>query len=250
MPYRKRYFKAHWIRKIMGRAENWNDEWLINNVLNYSSYSEAVKAYNKIFKKNLTTAAIKNHCKYKLNINKPKQYNYYTEEETKWLMENYPKLGINETLKQYNEIFENKRTRNAIHCFGALRCDNVSKDVATANKRRSIESGTSRNTKPIGSMRIESGRWIIKTDNGWKLASRVLYEQRHGKLDKNMIIVALDNNCLNLDDDNLVAIPLKYAGLLSNYKLRSENQFISKTGIKWCELYYALKESEKKVEKM
>lgn len=72
-----------------------------------------------------------------------------------------------------------------------------------------FKKGHKINALPIGSEHIDKqwGRITIKTENGWMLKQRYLYEQYHGrKLLDNEKIIFLDGNKNNFAKDNLVAI--------------------------------------------
>lgn len=216
---------------------NYNDEWICKNYLNYSSYEKVAQAHNELFNTDITKAAMKGHCR-KMGLKKPRLHPEYTEEEFQWLTENYPLLGVNDTLEQFNERFENKRTRSAIKNFGHLYCDNVKDDIANKNKVK-----YSTRLKEVGTLRLEVGRWVMKKEDGtWDQASRVIYEKNFGPIPKDYSIIFLDNNVNNLEPENLLAVPRKYLGLLSMYNLKSVSKEITLTGIEWCKLYEILKE--------
>lgn len=225
------------MNKTDRHCNKYNDDWIIENYLNYSSYEKVAQAHNELFGTDIKSIAMKGHCR-KLGLNKPRQHPEYTEKEFQWLTENYPLLGVNETLKQFNEKFENKRTRSAIRNFGHLYCDNVREDVANANK---VKYAT--RIKNPGDIRLEVGRWVMKKEDGtWDQASRVIYEKNFGPIPKNYSVIFLDNNINNLDPENLLAIPRKYLGLLSQYNLKSVSKEITLAGVEWCKLYELLKE--------
>ena len=225
---------------------NYNDEWIFENYLNYSSYEKVAIAHNELFNTDITKSAMKRHCK-NLGINKPKQYVYFTEEEKEWLVINYPLLGVTETTKQFNDIFNANRTRSSIKNFGSLHNVQVNKDVATRNKTAPTHNNpnSKRCKKAVGTLRLETGRWVMKKEDGtWDQASRVIYEQNFGAIPKDYSVIFLDNDVNNLEPENLLAVPFKYLGLLSQYNLKSVSKEITLAGIEWCKLYEILKEKD------
>ena len=226
------------MNKTDRHCHKYNDEWICENYLNYSSYEKVAQAHNELFNTDISKVAMKGHCRNKLNLSKPRKHPEYTEEEFQWLTENYPLLGVNDTLKQFNEKFDNKRTRSAIKNFGFLYCDNVSDNVANSNKVK-----YSTRLKNPGALRLEVGRWVMKKEDGtWDQASRVIYEQNFGVIPKNYSVIFLDNDINNLDPENLLSVPHKYLGLLSQYNLKSVSKDITLAGIEWCKLYEILKD--------
>ena len=89
---------------------------------------------------------------------------------------------------------------------------------------------------------METGRWVMKKEDGtWDQASRVIYEKNFGSIPKDYSVIFLDNDVNNLEPENLLAVPIKYLGLLSQYNLKSVSKEITLAGIEWCKLYEILK---------
>lgn len=72
----------------------------------------------------------------------------------------------------------------------------------------------------------------------------MVWEETYGPIPKGYLIVNLDMDKLNLSIENLYCIPRKMALLMSKNKWWSKDAVITLTAIKYCELWYALKESE------
>lgn len=226
---------------MTGYPTNYNDEWIRENYLSYPSYKELVAEYNNIFSTNLKLAAFKNHCRYKLNLVKPrKKCRHYTEEQVNWLKENYPKYGCSKTLSMFNKKFNETRSYSSMKNFGQQYGIKVDKNVAINNK---VTNG-GKPKRNIGDIRKECGRYVIKTENGWEFLSKNVYEKHYGQVPDGYLIKYLDNNPENNNIENLVAIPRSYIGLLSKYSLQSEFPEVTKTGIKWCDLYTLLKKEK------
>lgn len=224
-------------------THNYNNEWLAENYQHYPSYEKLAEEHNELFDTNITTSAIKAHCK-KQGLKKAKWYVEYTNTEIEWLVENYPKLGVAEATKQFNEKFNASRTKSAIKNFAFLHSITVDKEVAKTNKLNAAHNNpdSKRATREVGTLRLECGRWVVKKADGtWDFANRVIYEENNGAIPKDHTVIFLDNDVNNLSEDNLLAIPRKYLGLLSQYNLKSISKEITLTSIKWCELYEILK---------
>lgn len=95
---------------------------------------------------------------------------------------------------------------------------------------------------PIGSESIKEGEITVKvSENTWKYKHWHIWEQHYGRVPKGNRVIFLDGNNRNFDINNLACVPLKYICLLANSRWKLENAELTKSAIKWCELYYALK---------
>ena len=227
-----------------GRAVDWNDKWIAENYLRYPSYKEMRVAYNEKFGTNVSIAAIKNHTHYKLGIEKPRENcRHYTEEQIEFLKENYPIYGCRKTLKMFNERFNETRTWSSMKNFGQQYGIQVKEDIATKNKLEKVRAeGSKRALRKKGDIREECGRLVMKMEDGrWEQIGRAMYKLNGKEVPKGYAVIHLDGNVNNYEIDNLLAVPPKYMGLLQKYGMRSTNAEITKTGVKWCELYDVLK---------
>lgn len=234
------------MNKTDRHCHKYNDEWILKNYLEYSSYKKVAQAHNELFNTDITTAAMKGHCRNKLKLNKPPKSPRWTEEEIKWLRENYPLHNLSKTTRLFNEKFNTNRTVSAIKNFGYIHNVQVEEEIANRKKLWKVHNdpNSKRCRKPAGTLRLETGRWVMKKDDGtWDQASRVVYEKNFGPIPKNYSVIFLDNDINNIDPDNLLAVPLKYLGLLSRYNLKSVSKEITLAGIEWCKLYEILKEN-------
>lgn len=221
---------------------DWNDEWLKEHI-DLPSFSVLRDEYNKEFGTNVTLSAIKNHVHLKLGINKTRQtHRHYTDEQLEWLKENYSKLGCREACKQFNERFNESRTFSSMKNFGTNHNVRVDADVATKNKLicGARKDGSKRELKPVGSTRLECGRLMIKTKEGWKASGKAVWEEVNGKVPDGYTVTHLDGDTTNYSVDNLALVTIRQLGILSGCNLRSSNPEITKTAIIWSQLYDAL----------
>jgi len=158
---------------------------------------------------------------------------YYEQEEKDWLIENYPKLGVKETTRQFNELFNHNKNEIAIKRYCAYRLGlRVSREVTIALK-----------SAPIGyKYRDCRGVWKIKTEDGW-IPLAHLYQN----VPKGYIAFHLDGNQDNNEPDNIIVIPNGLQTTARNYDMVSENPIITKTALTWCELYKLLKDYNKRL---
>ena len=229
----------------------WHDDWILKNLLRYKNYTEATEAYNQEFGIDISMPALKNHCRYKLGIEKPKtNYRHVTESQSAWLKGVYPKVGVAETVRLWNEKYGDNASRSCIKQIARRICDvMVDPDIATANKLRPAHGeGSKRATREAGDTRMECGRLVMKADDGtWKSAGRCVWEKAYGKIPEGYALLALDGDTTNIDLSNLEIVPWKYLGKLNRNDFFSEDPEITRTGIVWCDLETVLADSREKL---
>lgn len=226
---------------------DWHDAWILESLFCFSSYAEAAEAYQKKFGIDISVSALKNHCRYKLGIDKPRNENYrhVTEEQANWIRHIYPKFGVKKTRELWNERYNDSLSCTCIKQI-ARRVDVVvDSDVATANKLKAVHSkGSKRATRGIGDTRMECGRLVMKADDGkWKSAGRCVWEKEHGAIPAGYALVALDGNTTNIRPENLEIVPWNYLGKLQRNGFFSSNPDVTKTGIVWCDLQTVLSDN-------
>ena len=205
-------------------------EWLIKNYPRMGN-EEATRRFNEIFNHSQTTKAIgrfcnvhgvyvdadvtktlmsRNHNHVCKNINGRR---YYEEEEKEWLRENYPKLGVKETTRQFNERFNHNKKAMAIkkYCKFWLNLS-VPKEVTLELK-----------SVPIGySYKNCRGEWRVKTENGWIPLSHLNRE-----VPKGHIAFHLDGDIDNNSPENIAIIKNGIQTIARNCELLSENPTIT-----------------------
>lgn len=219
------------------RRIDWNDEWIISNYTRYASYKAMAADYSKLFNRKVSVSGLKIRAR-KLGIKKPKLYEEYTDEQIAFMKDFYPNHGVEKTVAEFNERFGTNRDVKSIKNVAFRLNIQVKKDVSTNNKRVAIDNRHGKRAAvPIGTIREECGRPVIKTENGWKSYGRAMYK---GCIPKGHVVTHLDGDLYNVNESNLMVIPVQYMGLLLKNNLRSSNADITRTGIMWCELYSLL----------
>lgn len=206
----------------------YDDEWVIAHWESVRNWKKLCDEYNRIHGTDVNYSTFKSHCNRCLDLNF-----HYSEEQIKWLKENYPKLGRIKATEIFNEIFNENKTINAIK----KRCHDLGLRVNEERlKARAIEN-TGR-CKAIGELGTGSnGDPYIKTENGWMPVKYSVAGKQHGK-----ILVHLDGNKHNNNKENLMFITRKVSARMIKNKFWSKNPEITKTGIIACELEQSLKE--------
>mgnify|MGYP000163831792 CR=1 FL=1 len=105
-----------------------------------------------------------------------------------------------------------------------------SKFINTKPKQTSFKKGHQpHNTKPLGSTRDRKDGYVeIKTEKGFKLLQRVLWEEYFSEIPKGHIITFKDQNKRNFELKNLLCIS-KEENLNRNRNIEKQRQTIKKT---------------------
>lgn len=155
------------------------------------------------------------------------------------IMENAPFLSVRETAKRFNERFGTNRSDGVLK----VRC-NRSLNTYHANCKFGLGY-------PIGTETTHGGYiWVKISDvpgensfyRNWKPKHQIVWKERYGTLPEGKTIVFLDRNHGNCDIDNLYAVDGRILREMSKKKWWTENRELTLAAIKWCELFYAMKD--------
>ena len=130
--------------------------------------------------------------------------------------------------------------------------DEYKKHFTDDSFKRSIKNLETKRKYDIGDTVYKSGElWVVvsvdcnvKLENRIVLKRRYVYEQAYGKIPPSHRIIQLDGDKMNCRLDNLYCIPAKYIPLINKNHWLTDSREHTLTAIKWCELYYALKEGQ------
>lgn len=203
-------------------------------------------------------------------------YNPYTPKQEAFLREKAPLMSRSELTEQFNKEFGTNKSACAIRCWcnkrgyhaaddgkykkgqvnwqNGLRGEEFKSHFSEESFRRLTEPMKQANkTAKIGDEYIIKGvPWVLTSLDysipfaaRRQLKRRVVWEQLHGEIPKDHCIVHLDGNHMNCDPSNLYCMPTKFRFILSHNHWWSENPELTLAAIKWCELFYAIKEGVK-----
>ena len=197
------------------------------------NYSELAKLFNKTFGKNVSAKAMANKIQ-NLGLKKGyKRTSMFTEDADAFLIEN----AMNFTSGQLSEMLQER--------FGFSAAKST---ISEHLSELGVHRGNCYRPKgyldpaclPIGTERIQKKTVMVKVGqpNVWVTKARFIM----GHDPKTHVAIFLDGNSLNCTPENIVVVSKKiHARLAKNGWLNSSNEVIL-TGIKWCELLYAIKE--------
>jgi len=150
-----------------------------------------------------------------------RKYTKYTEDEKKWLAENYM-LRIGDYQAQFNELFNRDIAKHNLCMyrrrmgfkvgrtgqFGNDRALHPDCGAKKANSGSFKKGHTGISTLDDGSEVTDTRGYVrIKIGKGqWVDKHRYIYEQKNGKLEKGQSVTFKDGNKLNFDIDNLEAL--------------------------------------------
>ena len=213
-----------------------HDQWLLENHDPDRTIRQLTEMFNRHFEESRDKDTIKHHCK-RLGLHQTRRN--FTEEQDRWLMENAPFLSVRETAKRFNERFGTNRSDGVLKA----RCN---RSLSTYHANCKFGLGY-----PIGTETTHGGYiWVKISDvpgensfyRNWKPKHQIVWEERYGTLPEGKTIVFLDRNHGNCGIDNLYAVDGRILREMSKKKWWSENRELTLAAIKWCELFYAMKD--------
>jgi len=186
----------------------------------------------------------------------------YTKEQKEFLIKNNYMKSSQELADLFEKEFNIKLTRAQIKSFrgnnkldsgltGRFEKGNVSwnkgtKGLTHANKTSFKKGNRPHNYRPVGSERITVDGFVeikIADPNKWDLKSRVIYQEKYGKIPKGYKIIYLDGNRLNLDINNLRAVSYEEELIMNTKGYRFNNAELTNTG-------HILSQIESKIRKL
>lgn len=189
----------------------------------------------------------------------------YTEEQVEWIRENVQGISYDELTRRFNERFRENRTKKGIRGFcrrkgmlnGMTGYFEKGSEPANKGKKMQYKSEESRKrsqvntfkpgqlpvgTMKIGDERLMDGYTYVKVNDvlkarahvNWRPKQHLIYEQNHGPIKEDCIVVFLDNNKQNFDPNNLLMVHkrtlpyfLKYYGYSDDIEINRTNFLLS-----------------------
>lgn len=221
-------------------ACGYDDAWILAHKAEYKYWTEMYSDYMAAHPEEDHTARAFVQRTRKLGLNRR-----YTPEQDEWLRENYPALGATEAYVQFGETF------GVMKGFEGFKSHvkDLGLRVSAQRQYEANQNNGDRTNVPLGTIAVrnhkqKSGKvvqanWIKVGDgtSGWMPLSHYIM----GKPDKSHVVIHLDGDRLNDDPDNLLTIDRSINALMMNQKFWSSDPNITRTGIKWCELYETIK---------
>ena len=220
------------------------DDWLRRNHSAEKLIRELTAEFNAAFGENRSADTMKHHCR---NLLLQRNNRFFSEEEDRWLSEHSRDGSYLEVAAEFNRIFGQTRTPGVIkvHCNRALH-------AGFKNQKYS-------NSFPIGTEVIRCGFVWVKVSNihceksgkltssvvNWRQKSHIVWEQHYGSAPpEGYTIVFLNRDTKDCRIENLYAVSPRVMREMSKKKWWSTDRELTLAAIRWCELFYAMKEAE------
>ncbi|WP_462155974.1 HNH endonuclease signature motif containing protein [Pseudoalteromonas piscicida] len=146
----------------------------------------------------------------------------FTEDQVKFITENYPVMNRNELLTALNKRFESAYSKNQLVGFlkrkkissgrtgkfkkGSVSWNDGLKGVLKPNSGSFKKGNIPANTLPVGTERINDAGYIeVKTaaPNKWEFKHLLVWEEHYGKVARGFVVRFKDGNKLNTTIGNL-----------------------------------------------
>lgn len=174
----------------------------------------------------------------------------YTHEQEQWLRDNYHAVdSYDELTQRFNNIFEVVRKKESIQekCTKRLGLSGMPNPTTYGFKEKE--------QLPIGTVRKSQAGTYVKVmhvpartkfsgyaEPYWIPLQKKIYQDVFGEIGPNKMVCFLDGNQDNFMLSNLYCIDRRISAIMSRNKWWTDSREHTLTAIKWCELYYALKE--------
>lgn len=225
--FRKKTFNLHCNRiglKSISHPNHYeyDDMWIRNNY-DGTNNAELCRKYNKAHNTTIERQTFNHHCK---SIGLYSKGNWYSEEQKRWLISNYPVYGAKKTTVMFNKKFGTNKSNDAIKGY-CRRFLNIQAPFEIRYKDRTSKVGTI-STNCRGDVKI-------KTKDGWIPANHSVVD-----VPKDCCTINLDKNKYNLNPDNIAVVSRRVASTFHNMQMYSEDRDITLAGILWAELCVTL----------
>lgn len=234
--------------------EKYNEKqlsWISENYKEHRLKDLTLK-FNQNFNQSITVSQMQYITNQKLNL---KTNNYYTKKEDLWIKENSDNFRTyKELTKEFNEKFNKNKKQKSIE----MRCQKVL-GIKRKNNVGQFEKGKifrNKNELPIGTERqdLKTGNLYIKTKLHeefdipqyqesksreypyWTLKQQKMYEDSHGKIGNDEMIIFLDGDRKNFNLENLFCISRKVWIRLVNNGWYGKDKQVTRTAIELIKL--------------
>lgn len=228
--------------------------WLKENYQIYDSYRTLANAFNYIFNEYRTVSAIQQvlYKRLGLHLMTDKKSEHFTEDEERWLIDNYDNYSTYDTLaSEFNSTFHRSKPISAIR----EKCTKSLKLTGMDNLGRFKKGHDLKGQLPIGTIRrMADGTRYIKVKDSkhsykmsgyqepyWLPIQKKVWQDHYGEVPEGKMVIFLDGNRDNLDINNLYCIDRKISAVMAKNRWYTNSIEHTLTAIKWCELFYAMK---------
>lgn len=182
-----------------------------------------------------------------------KAHHHYTVEEKQWIFSQDPSLTYAELTDLFNSHFG---TDVGKYSISDLKKRNPDMPSRKANMNRTKFRNGPKAKYKIGDEIIKAGYIWVKVNDlyfpgdkmtnsdyqkNWRRKQDIVWESEHGPIPDGWFLIFLDKDKTNCNIDNLYLVNRKIHAVMSKNRWYFEIPEITKTALKWCELYYSIK---------
>lgn len=229
------------------------DIWLRERFYTAGTFDVLTESFNQEFGVSRTLEAIRQRCRKNLKLDTTvlNTKHHYAPEHDEWLRENYSKFDSYDDLTiSFNRIFNTHRGKTSVaeHCTKRLKLGGMPNPTTYGKKpKEQLPIGTIRKSQTAIYIKVQD----LPTDGTvhisgyaepyWLPLQKKIYQDRYGEIQPDQMICFLDGNSDNFELDNLYPITRQISAVMSKNKWWTNSKQHTLTAIKWCELYYVLK---------
>lgn len=174
---------------------------------------------------------------------------FFTKEQERWLRENYfSSQSYAALVEKFNDTFGTKRSADMLKdkCTKRLRLKGMPNPTQYGRKQKE--------QLPLGTIRRSQTGTYIKVriasnadmsgyqEPYWTPLQKKIYQDAHGDIQPNQMVCFLNRDPEDFSVENLYPIDRKIAVIMSKNKWWSDDPELTLAAIKWCELFYTIKE--------
>ena len=180
----------------------------------------------------------------------------YTHEECDFLRNNISNMSYTELQRSFNKKFGlNIGVKSILHKCQRLGINHGKSHLKIVKGEKNPFSMALQ----IGSETISAGKVYVKVadnpitsgkqsyggNSNYIQKNRYIYEQTYGKIPNGYLVVSLVNDKMNFESENLYAVSRKVNLMMCANKWYKTNREQTLTAIKYCELFYSLKDQNR-----
>jgi len=253
-------------------------KWIVDNASLgiFKNYKHFTEVFNAVHGTNVTTAAMTTHLsRIKVSVSTPANTDHYTEEENKWIIDNYANYNNDWVTfaRDFNEQFgrtDMTNCRLAKHCERRLKIHKPKEKKGQVNRGTFVKgnkSGSTTRQCPVGTIRTYStgkskSPWIkvklCEGDSGlllenhhchnmkrpwWMPLKDKVWIDNYGDIPEGYCVTVLDKDQFNCNIENLALIDRRGTGIMASHDWWSDNSKFTQIAIDWCNLYMTAKDN-------
>ena len=227
-------------------------DWIGCNFAAYPTTKTLTAAFNLQFGENRTESSIAQIAIRKCGLKRCSPQRF-TEKENAWLIENYSKMKAELLTEKFCAKFRHKcKPRTIIgHCNSILGIQSGRRNFPKGNTPWKVcdigqEKKWSNGYTLVKISDKKTTRESKDRHDNWKFKHILIWEQNHGEVPKDHMVVFLDGDKENFSIENLACVPLRYFAIMARNKWHGKGE-ITKTAVKWCGLHFAINDVEEDV---